>query len=247
MKYYLYSENGIRFEQASEKKIAELVLRDVLSLDTSIQDSETGQWYRIRDIQAIVNKIYEPDVKLKFNEPNIDNYLETGYDSIYYNISAKNFGIMMILTGGLFIFYWLWRNWDYANRERKTKRSFWARISDIFHIHDLFFAISRDSEICSRAETKYNPDTLAWALWGAILLRIGINFTNFIPMGFDKLVIVLLTVAMILIVNPINRQIHQANQSAKNGFSAQTAGYYMFVILIFVLLVYSALMQVIIF
>ncbi len=228
MKQYLYSENGISFKEANEKEIADLVLRDILSPDSSIQDAKSQIYVRIRDVKSIMDKILSPDVKLTFNEPDIDDYLATGRETYYYNISARHFCMMMLLAP-VFLFYWIYRQWQYSYREdkkKKFKRSFISVMIDVFSFNSMLYMIVNDREMLEIRRAGFDPESTAWKLYALVLGPILLSFIFSGNVWLDYLIPLAASVGIIMVMMPVLRYIRDVNQLKGCHYSSQSLFYY---------------------
>ncbi len=230
MKNYLYSENGIRFTEASERKIVDLVLRNVLEPDSVIQDVETQQWRKIREFDTLMKKILEPDINLKFSEPNIDMYLDSGRETLYYNVSKWHYIFLMLISGGLFLVYWMYRNWSYINRKTKYKRSIWFTIIDLISFNSLFYLISNDTEMLEKQKPSFDPDRTARSLYILIAISFVFGYAVSSFIWLSSLFSIGILLSIIFVTMPVRNFIQDVNDSLGNSYSSQTIFYYFIII-----------------
>ncbi len=245
MKKYLYTENGISFKEANEKEIADLVLRDILNPDSSIQDIQTQNFVKVREIKSIMDRVLEPDIKLSFNEPDIDNYLASGRESYYYNISTKHF-ILMMLIAPIFLFYWIYRQWQYEYRndkKRRFKRSFLSMLIDIFSFNSVLYMIAGDKEMMEIKKAGFDPESTGWKLYACVFGPILISF---IIRGFywlEQFLYLAASVGVIMTLLPVVRYIRDVNELKGGKYTSQTLFYYV----VWLVVVYQIIMYAVLF
>ncbi|MDZ4122118.1 MAG: hypothetical protein U1C33_06825 [Candidatus Cloacimonadaceae bacterium] len=235
-KRYLYSENGITFHEAADKAIADLVLRGILNLDSSVQDTDTQKWHKIRDIETLTDLILKPDVQLKFNEPNIDTYLSSGVISYFYNVPRRTF-ILMMLFAPYFLFYWLWMQWSYYDQRDKSKRSrsnFIARLLNVIFFRSLMYIIASDKDMMQTKRATFDPSLTGCYMYGIILAPVILGFVFRSWWWISYPLGAVASVAMVLVLLPVRDYIQAVNDEKGCGFTPPSLLFYLILLGLFV-------------
>lgn len=241
MKRYVYTENGISFIEANEKQIADLVLRNVLTPDSTIQDMDTQKWVKIREIKSLMDRVFQPDIKLSFNEPNMDKYFNTGSESILYYVPTHRFIILMLFSSGAFFYYWAYRNWLYLHKSSKIRPGFLTMIQMLLSLRTLFFLLQKEMMSEDRREETFNSERCAVQVYAIMLFGILAIFFGGLPIIAWVAISFIESLLLIMILLPVQKTIADVNQKAGMAISSQSIIYYMIMLYSFVTWIFVAL------
>ncbi|HNU97316.1 MAG TPA: DUF4339 domain-containing protein [Candidatus Syntrophosphaera thermopropionivorans] len=64
MARYFYTDKGKTLGPVNREQILNLILKDVLSLDSLVMDTRSPRWIKIRDIPELMHFLYESDIQI---------------------------------------------------------------------------------------------------------------------------------------------------------------------------------------
>lgn len=241
MKKYGYTTDGINYEIGSQKQIADLVLRGMLNLDSTIQDTQTLLWCKVRELPSIKQEIEKPAINLSFHEPSMDNFLVTGQLTLYYSIPIAVFVIGMLVGGEYFLLYWLFRNALAINASQKKKKKGLTLLLNSIMFWRTFEHIERDARMNEIERASFSATSVSRKIWIFIAapLVLGYLGLNTLPYHLDLIVDTLFYCWLVYSILPVQKYINSVNQKIGNPYSSRGFGYYFIVAVMLMLILLS--------
>ncbi|HTX87149.1 MAG TPA: zinc ribbon domain-containing protein [Candidatus Nanoarchaeia archaeon] len=133
----------------------------------------------------------------------------------YFSISFGRLILLTALTGGLYLLYWFYKNWQAVKKAEGTNISpFWRAVFSIFFCYDLFKRVLRSAK--SEGYTKsYSAGWLTTAYIALLFIENGYYKTNVSDIGDPTSWVFMLLVLLFLAplpLLPIQRAINFTNK-----------------------------------
>lgn len=231
MAKYYYTYEGKTLGPVSPKEVLDLILDDVLSMDSSVMESSSPQWLKIRDIPELMRYLHESEVQIT------DWAEDKGFASIdgenvplFFHIPVSRLVWLSLITFGFYEIYWIYRNWRFLRFHRKgrTAAYFGRDLRNPVDLVGVFSQISTDQELGGRYNGR--DFTLNGWLWIVALLtqvaRSILGFTPFLSVWVDFALTFGLLALSILCLVPVQKHINEGNAKAGKPLSRPTFGHY---------------------
>lgn len=188
-KNWLYLKNGQSKGPVSDEELAEMVVLSELSRETPIINPAEGVWRKIGDIPELCNLIVsiqkeyyapvEADRKLVASYLYSDTELAERLNvlhklTLFMNTPWRRIPLYMLLSFGLYQFYWLIRQWYRVEMLDAKKQSVFNKFSIfiLFAPFTLFSGIEGFKEFRRVRLADYHPVLLALAWYALIIMAI---------------------------------------------------------------------------
>lgn len=235
MSQWFYTLNGKNMGPASSNAVADLVLKDKLSLEDKVLSASGNIWQKVADIPVIMEIIHKPlahPVIADVDAGTIQQMLAGDYDfertqPLLYNISVKRLVISQIITLGLFQFYWFFKQWNCLRSESRGRKVSFFMASGflILMAYIIFRGIEYHPELNKIRRSTFNAVsvTLVWYLLG-----IGVFFIPFLSVTWTGVFSSLLATVAITYFTlvPVQRYINECNVAAHRPLSSPSLGYW---------------------
>lgn len=238
MARYFYTDKGKTLGPVNPDQILNLILNDVLSLDSLVMDTRSPRWIKIRDIPELMRFLYESDIQISDWAEEIALSGENNTSiPLFFHIPTARLITLSIVSLGWYEIYWLYMNWRYLHyfRKNSTSRAFWLALINPLAIMRIFQNISNDKELSIQKEERdFTFNGIIWILALLILFIFAsgiINYLAHIPFLVSIFVsFAALTLSLCCIV-PVQNYINTANNQFNKKLSTHTFGHYLTIIL----------------
>ena len=236
MAKYFYSEEGRTRGPVSPRQIMDLILEDRLTVDSSVMESGSPTWLRIKDIPALMRYLHESELKLDYSEDG-KSLEENPKEPYFFYIPVGRLALYSLVSFGWYEIYWLYRNWHYLHLKykKKTSVSFWRDAVNPFAIANLFYNISADRDLIGAAPRE-DFTSRGW-LWMLSFVTMGILSSGVIsllpPLNdlLEALFSVFLLGSTLVFILPVQAFINAANIKQGKDLSFMTFGHYTLLVL----------------
>jgi len=231
MAKYFYSDEGKTTGPVSPKELMSLILDDVLDMDSSVMESRSPQWRKIRDIPELMRFMKESDVRiLDWAEERDLTGIEDAQLPLSFNVPPSRLLWMSLFSFGLYEIYWIWANWRFLrfNRRNSTSSYFWRSAWNPFALVDIFRQIAEDRELVSApSQSDFVLNGWLWLIF-LLLLQARHIVVLFLhpPLLLDIAVTLIVLIASALCLLPVQKLINAGNEKAGKGFSPKGLGHY---------------------
>jgi hypothetical protein len=238
MARYFYTDKGKTLGPVNREQILNLILKDVLSLDSLLMDTRSPRWIKIRDIPELMHFLYESDIQISDWAEEIALSGESDESiPLFFHIPTTRLITLSIVTFGWYELYWLYMNWRFLHyfRKNSSAKAFWLDLINPLGVIRIFQHISNDKELrVQKEERDFTVNGIIWilALLTLFIFASGIiNYLTRIPFLVSIFVsFVALTLSLCCIM-PIQNYINTANMRFNKKLSAHTFGHYGTIIL----------------
>ncbi len=243
MAEWLYSQYGQTKGPISEAKLINMVLKEELELDDYVMNPKDELWKKIRDVPQLLDKIHEPEKAIPHKVEFGASFFEEGEaraGNQYFYIPIQRLIIMTIFSGGLYQYYWFYKQYTCWADKRRQSLSPSARSGvSLFRIITLFSNIENDRDLNAQGRPGFNGTLLfwAWALIGGSLS--GIAYTE-----SDNPILYYLFAAMgwafgVFFLLPVQRYINRVNEKLGNTYEKPGFGHYVCILAGIVIIIYT--------
>lgn len=195
---WFYLKHGQSKGPVSSEEIAELVVQSDLNKDTRILDAETRVWTTIGAVPELnllvrnIQKEYYGGVQdnkqlaeMLYNHDDLFARLELlSRRPLFMNVPWQHIPLLMLLTGGLYQFYWMYRQWFRVETLDTKSKSVLKRTSFmlLFVPIIVFTTVEGLKEFRRVQIAQFNPYALS------LMWYISIALTIINPLGGDAVV-----------------------------------------------------------
>ncbi|MDD3235207.1 MAG: GYF domain-containing protein [Candidatus Cloacimonetes bacterium] len=241
MPHWFFTQDGKDYGPYSSNKVADMVLKDKLELESYIISDKDKIWVKVRDVPEIMDIIHEPVAEPIFDEGAANqfaSFINTGveikdYFPIGYNMPAKRLVWLNILTLGFFQIYWFYKQWRYQIAHRLNKyesRSMMAVKYLFLFAYEIFYQIENNPELMKVKRSKWS----SWKL--ALLWYLGPGIIIFSPFPTSSIAAGMLsTIVEIMIstyvLSQVQSYINEINAELKRPVSRPSFGCYFTILL----------------
>jgi hypothetical protein len=232
MSQWIYSINGQTKEPVSDLKIIDLVLKQELEINDYVMNPDDGIWKRIKDVPALIDKIHAPETAIP-HDKNLDVEMQEYFDgtssllNLYFYIPLSRLIKMTILTGGIYLAYWWYKNWfcwtaKKGQRHRTMDRGIGWFMSPLM----LFDKIQLDSDLNKVARADFDGKKLftGLILYGFVLYAISLIVGNSVM--FYSLIYMLGGIGTVMFFLPIQSYINRVNDKLGHKYARPGFGHY---------------------
>lgn len=240
---WFYSQFGQTKGPIAENKLINMVLKEELELDDYVMNPKDELWKKIRDVQHLIDKIHEPEKAIPHKVEFGANFFEDGdvrAGNLYFFIPIQRLVIMTIISGGLYQYYWFYKQyaaWQHKRNQQSalTKRS-GGMLAAIF---GLFSNIENDRDLSAHGRPGFNGTLLfwSWALLGSAFSGVAYTASNNLILYFF-LAAVGWTFGVLFLL-PIQRYINRVNEKLGNTFEKPGFGHYACILGGIIILIYT--------
>ena len=135
-------------------------------------------------------------------------------DSMFFYIPVDRLVVMSILTGNIYLVYWMYKNWKVIKSQENSEiLPFWRGVFGVFFIHDLFEIIPRNyvSKSLIRAEFSWNLAT-GWVVL-AILGVLVSKSSQWLEIPSLSYWAILITFFNFMFFVPVQKYINSVNET----------------------------------
>jgi hypothetical protein len=233
MAKYFYSIEGKTLGPVGPKGIMDLILGDELNQDSSVMDTRSPRWIKIREIPELMRYLHESNVRISdWDEEKALAGIEDEKAPLFFHIPLKKLLLLSVLTLGAYELYWLYMNWRFLryHRTRRTSTNFWRDVINPFAVAGIFYQVSMDSELGGRsADRDFTAN--GW-IWYVCMVAQGVVGSG--ALYYSRTISIILNVSMILAVLgisiwciiPVQRHINAANVKLGREYTQLFFGHY---------------------
>lgn len=235
MAKYFYTQTGKTLGPASSKEVMNLILGDILDMDSFVMDSRSPQWLKIREIPELMSYLHESEVHISdWVEENSLSGIEEEKDPLFFYLPLSRLVWLSVLTMGLYEFYWIYMNWRYLrfHRKRSTASYFWIDSLNPVALAGVFYQISFDEALGGRSPDR--DFTLNGWLWIVSMLVLAVRSIVTFPMAINVWVDMLIALGALALsifcIIPVQKHINTGNAKTGRKYSPRTFGHYAFIL-----------------
>ncbi|MDD2227943.1 MAG: hypothetical protein PHY48_00860 [Candidatus Cloacimonetes bacterium] len=241
MAHWFYTQDGKDYGPYSSKKVADLVLKDRLELDSYIISDKGKVWVKVRDVPDIMDIIHKPVAEPIFDEGAANqfaSFINAGvelqdYYPLCYNIPAKKLVLLNILTLGFFQIYWFYKQWRYQITHYKGRfvSPYIMAIRYVFlFAYEIFRQIETNTDLIKVKRSKWSAVKLAllWYLGPAVLV-----FNPFTTLSIASGVLATIVEIAIssYVLFQVQSYINEVNLELKRPYAKPSFGFYFIMLL----------------
>lgn len=232
MSQWIYSINGQTKSPVSDSKIVDLVLKQELEINDYVMNPEDSIWKRIKDVPALMGKIHAPEAAIpqdKSLDAKLQDYIDgtSSLNNLYFYIPMSRLIRMTILTGGIYLTYWWYKNWfcwtaKKGQRHRTMDRGLGWFMSPLM----LFDKIQSDSDLNKvvRADFDGKRQFTGLLLYGVVLYVVSLLVGN--SGMFYSLLYMLSGIGSVMFFMPVQSYINRVNEKLGHKYEQPGFGHY---------------------
>ncbi len=235
MAEWYYSAMGQTKGPVSKQKLIDLILKDVLELESYVTDGMDKPWRKVNEFPELLEELHKPT-----DLPHVDKFPADMMDleaparvgNVYFYIPLSRLIIMSVLSLGLYQFYWMYKQWqyyDFKHRERYQRSR--GGLALLFLPYVIFQNIQYDKELNEVERANFSGVGIFW-LWIAVGLGIYLLTKSLDKMlGSNDLLLYALGSLDVLVLLPVQAYINRVNEKLHNTYDKPGIGHYVCLVL----------------